>query len=519
MYMTCFVCHLLLVKIESQLSQHDCAIQWPSTRKEKLTLHCTVSPSQPDAAFSMLDWHKKCPTAIQSELDSFRCGKLDVSSQIWQQLKETVSKGRKYDTNELLVHWDDNTSTVFFTGLCAAVDQFEKEVSQILASLEGELKKKTQQISDKYKLKPHQARLLDLKDFARISSSAKCTVTVSADEAVFVGEAGEVLAVRMNMLKLLSGVTSRTLDQKSSAFLTVLAKEQVQKRMRENMAKKKLFATCVIQDQEVYVYTFSDKEAAEACKVIKAEVVEKRFPVSADGRACLASSEWLQFQSDIAKQGKPAAVCQESSSIVAVTVAEEMQALESKVNNFIDRNTVRREFVPMPAGVVDVLKKYATADVDNIVRCLNKHAVDIHFVSSSSETGCEIRAASSGIMPAVDAVKALEQKVKSKDYSIDTPLYMKYLRSATARAAIDGIAGRHQVSVKFPEEMKAGVRRSKLPPPRPVCEVAVGKSKTIRLVAGDITQHSADVIVNTANSRLQHGSGVAGAIARVGTIR
>jgi len=506
----------VVVKIENLMNEHDCSIQWPRLRREKLMLHCTVSPSQPDAVFTLLDWHKKCSVAIKKELDNIRCGKLDVSSQIWQQLKDTVSKGRNFSTNELLVHWDDDSNTVFFTGLRSVVDQFEKEASQVIASLEEEMKKKTQQVTDKYKLKPYQARLLDMKDFAKTNSNAKCTVNVSKNEAVFVGESGEVITLRTNMLKLLSGVMSRTLGQMSSPFLAVLGKEQIRKRIRDSLLKKKLFATYDVQDKEANVYSLSDKEAAEASKLIKAEITEKKIPVSPDGRACLASSEWHQFQTDVTKLGKPAAVCQEGSSIVAVTVAEEMQALESKVKNFIDRNTVERQFIAMPTGVVDVLQKYATADVDNIVRSFNKHAMDIRFVSSSGETGCEIRATSSGIMPAIDAIKALEQKVTRKDFNVDMPLHAKYLRSPAARASIDGIAGRHQVSVKFPGETKTGIKSSKLPPPRPVCEVMVGQSKTVRLIVGDITQHAADVIVNAANSRLQHGAGVAGAIARVG---
>lgn len=40
--------------------------------------------------------------------------------------------------------------------------------------------------------------------------------------------------------------------------------------------------------------------------------------------------------------------------------------------------------------------------------------------------------------------------------------------------------------------------------------------RTLRLVQGDITERGVDAIVNAANSQLQHGGGVAGAIVRKG---
>ncbi len=48
-----------------------------------------------------------------------------------------------------------------------------------------------------------------------------------------------------------------------------------------------------------------------------------------------------------------------------------------------------------------------------------------------------------------------------------------------------------------------------------ICEKNVN-NRTLRLVQGDITERNVDVIVNAANSKLQHGGGVAGAIVREG---
>jgi O-acetyl-ADP-ribose deacetylase (regulator of RNase III) len=49
-----------------------------------------------------------------------------------------------------------------------------------------------------------------------------------------------------------------------------------------------------------------------------------------------------------------------------------------------------------------------------------------------------------------------------------------------------------------------------------VSEIRIGKRRKLRLVRGDITERNVDVIVNAANSNLNHGGGVAAAIVAKG---
>jgi len=194
--------------------------------------------------------------------------------------------------------------------------------------------------------------------------------------------------------------------------------------------------------------------------------------------------------------------------------------LQKRLREFLDSTVEVKDFFSMNRAVTMLLRDFEMDKINKLCQEMKTFKLCIQF---DSDSGCYLNVVLGGLQRAKNELRTLVDGVKSRKHTVERKSHVKYLQNQSSREVVKAIAIQSRVVINFPDEealaQKAmAVQKADRFDPVVFSEVDLGGGKTIRLVAGDITRYPADVIVNAANSRLEHGAGVAGAIARSGTM-
>ena len=115
------------------------------------------------------------------------------------------------------------------------------------------------------------------------------------------------------------------------------------------------------------------------------------------------------------------------------------------------------------------------------------------------------------------AFKKLSDKIHTKTIETSWPGMTNYFLSRAGRNQLEGIGAKHSAIVDVCTKAEKEKRLMLIESTRPqvICRASTGALK-VEIVLGDLTEFPAEVIVNAANTRLQHGGGLAGALSKKG---
>jgi len=271
-----------------------------------------------------------------------------------------------------------------------------------------------------------------------------------------------------------------------------------------------------VHNDEVTIHGFNQSDVKQAIQLTKDEVREAIITLPQKSSGFLRSRAWNDFLAETSKEFQLADVEVSNCTVIITAVNQQQKMLEKRTKEFLDKTVEVREFFPMKPAIAKLLKDFEMERINKLRQQLKDFKLDIQF---EGESGCSLKATHGGLKKAKSELKTLVDSVKMKTHTVETKAHVKCLENQSNRDVVKAIAIQNQVVISFPdEETAAAVQKSKLFEPYVFSEVMLGRGKKIRLVIGDIARYSADVIVNAANSRLQPGAGVAGAIAQHGRL-
>lgn len=493
------------------MKRNHCFVKWPVARGEKLLLHCNVAPNHPQAYAMVQGWTEKCSDAMNKELENLTFSKIEVLQEISKPLRAKVESSIKPTNAEMLTHWEDK-GPVYMCGFKTHVNKYMAALNRFKVELEAELEKSKRQITETIELKPHQLALMKLIDLES-QYGKDVDIKLSAKNIILVGQAVDVRDVKLKILQKASSIVSNVNTKPSPSLHRLLSKEPVREHLQKLLADKKLPVSFECHAVEMIIYGFEQNDVDSAAGLIKDEIKTRQYKKDSAMDSCIRSQKWTDLENSLPKDFKMSDILTDASSIVIAAVKDQFDGLCRRVDEFIDKNAVIEDFVPMRSGALEVLKNNSESDIERIQSDLKQFKVKISLDTSPGHTGYRLSATKGGIHAAKESMKSLADRVKTRDHKIKEPAHVKYLNEN--RHIIPGIASRYGVVVKFSDDKKSDsgsggggvIVHSK---------AVVGSSKVLQLVIGNIVKCPADVVVNAANSRLQHGAGVAGAISKAG---
>jgi len=434
--------------IEAQLERNSCTISWPKKSEDALELKFKQSG---DHKYAGQEWADKCTSVMNTFLSDIHCETVDVLQEIWNNFKSHLSEHMKHQSCTVKYEFDDDQCDVNFVGKKDAVEKFRMMVDRVKTGLEEELRKKHEVITETMTtLSRHQLMILCLCNYsdevaATVGKDVK--VIITQNELNITGMPDEVKRVKVKVYQKVSELQSDMMTV-SKAVAELMEKDCVKSYLQEYFTHRQVVASWSLRDTELSIFAFSKDELVKAKELIKSVVIEKDFPLDASSKSLLSQPRWNEFEKQLIDEHKMVAVHRGSDDRLVLCCTQECSgAVQDKVQNFIEKNSLVEKLEPLLRPVADLLEQFMSSDLVKVRSRLEQCGGHMKRSDSETEPGFVMLGSRSAVDLASSELTKLTESLAMYDHDIDRPGIPAYLTSTQGTAILSGLQRKHNVII------------------------------------------------------------------------
>jgi len=439
----------LKTQIETALKRESCLICWPKSRGGhpiKLKFKKTSTQKYPPR-----DWADKCKSMMNELLSEITCETINVLQEIWNNFKLQVEESVKRHNLKIGYDFDNDSCNLNFVGQKDA-SEFRAMVESIRTSLEEELRRKQEQITETITtLAPHQLMILYLCNYADdVAAAAKdVRVEITQNEVHMTGMTDGVKRAKLKLYEKVSQLQSGMIPI-SKARAELMENDAVKSHLVECFRHRQVVASWSIRDTELSVFAFDKDQLSMAIEVIQSVFVEKEFSLDASSKSLMSQQKWKEFKKQLTGEHKMVVVHEGTEGFLVLCCVNECSgAVEEKVQDFIEKNSLVQKLVPLMRPVADLLEKFMSSDLEKIGSKLTQCGGHIKRADGGSEPGFVVLGSQSAVELASCELVKLTETLAIYDHEIDRPGVPAYLMSTRGTAILSDLQRRHQVVVEL----------------------------------------------------------------------
>ena len=433
-------------EMEERLERDSYMISWPESDDHQLKVKFVKTSHQ---KYPPPDWADKCRSATERFLSEIKRETVNILQEIWNQFKMQVEERMKHQNFMVKHDFDDDQCDLYFAGKQDAFDEFRSMVESIKTSLEEELRKKQEQISETTTLSPHQLMILTLCDYAgEVAAAGKdVQVEVTLNEVHITGMTDEVKRAKLKLLEKISQL-QQDMVSISEARAALMQIESAKSHLLECFRRQKIVASWTIRDNELSLFACSKDQLIKATEVINSALVEEDITLDAASKSLMLQQKWKDFEKQLIAEHQTAVVYKGKEGVLVLCCTEECSgAVLEKVTDFIERNSLVQKFVPLLRPVVDLLEQFMASDVNKIASKLQQCGGHLKRASDDSEPGFVLLGSRTAVELASNELTKLLENLAVYDHEIDRAGIPAYLMSTQGTAILSDLQRRHQAII------------------------------------------------------------------------
>lgn len=442
-----------LAELRRQLSTHHAKPKL-DLDSSKLTIDCSLTPEVPQARMLAKTWHMDVDHVARNYLELIEVHTRKVLQQIWEEVEKAVKAGITNMKAAIVLPLPKEAAFVV-VGMNEDVEKLYEKVHSTAKTVEDEIERKNQEITQKKKLKPFTVKLLSTINFAaqmtKLHENLK--VEILEDEIVFCGSMTDVQHAQLEMYKHLENVKTKTVAIKSQQRLDLMSCKETRKYVTQKLQKESLQITWeTVPLQGVVLHAFEEDTLSKAAAIIDSSVCECETALYPESAELPQSMEWKQMVDKLAVN-KPGSLCVHPSAnnTILITATDNLfhPAVE-KIREFVNVHTIFTAVVFFSPSRQKVICSFLEDKLRKIERDLHSHKVQINFIDSNNRI--EVRGRHQGLKEALSGLKKVGAGIVCVTLTVSDSAGTMFLETDCCLHDLEGVASRQRCVFAFDVE-------------------------------------------------------------------
>ena len=480
----------------------------------------TVAPKD-EASRDKYRFDKACE-AIASFLAEFVESFTHVPPEAWNDVVDNFKKSQSPAQKKVRVDCIPERHVFLFIGKKQDVEVAAEELKGIIIVTDKKLKTEASKIECTVKIPYKSLQFLKhLEFFQELESrheEIEVTILLEKEKLQIRGPPETVHKVKAAIWEAVAKMTEVKLNLPQNA-LALFSQTLCQSFMGDIFTARNLQAMITFdeRDKNLVVLGMETDVAEKAHDLVKTLIVEECVDLDEDQVHLEKSRKWHQLKEEIAeKHILKLSFDRDNKKISLVGVKKDVSVAVEAVKLFLAENAIISTAVTLPKGCRRFLVKYREPELRQIQEDLKEYSTRIKSLADEDKEDLVVSGTTCGVDKALELIQDLASKVQSQQMPVSKPGMHRVLNRNKGKKLLGMLENENNCVIEYFIPNKQGAKEvteeKKVENKKSFYDLITPDGKRILVFKDNIYDRNVDVVVNDANSKLQHLGGVSKAI-------